>query len=242
MMPVPHCDVSSQGNPRPTCHSLDAAGALGLLLHYQNSTMWEISLQQIFAIIPTTVSRYIDFGLYILLQTLRTMPEAAIEWPAVQKSFEENNALIVAHHPRLTGAFTSIDGLNLAVQTSEDEDVENATYNGWLGEHFVSSVLVFSLKGLALLSENVIMITELHLTGLIIAANLNAPGSWSNCWVPQPIYEKLRTQTPPSFYLVAETAFPRGTNQIQGRIQAPIKAGQRIRGTAEEIEERLAFD
>ena len=71
--------------------------------------------------------------------------------------------------------------------------VENATYNGWLGKHFVSSVLIFSLQGLALSSENVITITELHLTGLIIAANLNTPGSWSDYWVAQHIYEKLRT-------------------------------------------------
>jgi hypothetical protein len=47
----------------------------------------------------------------------------------------------------LTGAFASIDGLNLASQTSDDEDIKNATYNGWLCEHFISSVLVFSPQG-----------------------------------------------------------------------------------------------
>ena len=72
--PVSRNDVASTGNPRPERRSLDAAGALGLVLHYLNSTMREISLQQIFALIPSTVSRYIDFSLRILLNTLRTMP------------------------------------------------------------------------------------------------------------------------------------------------------------------------
>jgi hypothetical protein len=78
--------------------------------------------------------------------------------------------------------------------------------------------------------------------GTIVAANLNAPGSWHDSHVAQPIYEKLRTKTPAGFYLVADTAFPRGTNQIQGRIRAPLKEGQRLCGTAEEIEGRMAFD
>jgi hypothetical protein len=41
---------------------------------------------------------------------------------------------------------------------------------------------------------------------------------------------------------VADTAFPRGVQQIDGKICAPIKTGQRLQGTEHEIEERLAFD
>jgi hypothetical protein len=109
--------------------------------------MREISLQQIFAIIPSTVSRYITFGLQIYLDTLRSIQEARIKWPGMLADFHEYNQLIVARHPLLDGAFASIDGLNLPVQDSDDEDIENATFNGWLHEHFVSSVLVFSPKG-----------------------------------------------------------------------------------------------
>ena len=81
-----------------------------------------------------------------------------------------------------------------------------------------------------------------RISGTIIAANLNALGSWHDAHVAQPIYEKLRSRTPAGFYLVADTAFPRGTRNIEGRICAPIKAGQRLHGTIEEIEEKLAFD
>ena len=76
--PIPCADASTHGEPRPGGRSLDAWGALGLVLHYLNSTMLEISLQQIFALIPTTVSRYITFGLQILLETLCDLPDATI--------------------------------------------------------------------------------------------------------------------------------------------------------------------
>ncbi|KAJ7231709.1 hypothetical protein B0H12DRAFT_1077061 [Mycena haematopus] len=196
--PIPRQDTSRVGQTRLGARSLDASGALGLLLHYLNSTMREISLQQIFALIPTTVSRYITFGLELLLHALRRMPAARIKWPEQLDEFREYSDLIEERHPRLTGAFASIDGLNLACQTSDNEEIENATYNGWLCT--------------------------------VVAAVLNAPGSWHDSRVARPIYEKLRTP------------FPRGANQIEGKIRAPIKSGQRIQGTASEIQEQLAFD
>lgn len=143
---IPRADVSQTGAPRPGRRSLDAAGALGLILHYLNSTMREVSLQQIFALVPASVSRYIDFALDILLYTVRRMREARVAWPHGDE-FEVYAQLVQARHPHLFGAFGSIDGLNLPCQTSSDIEIENATYNGWLHEHFISSVLVFSPKG-----------------------------------------------------------------------------------------------
>ncbi|KAG0695299.1 hypothetical protein DFH29DRAFT_1072537 [Suillus ampliporus] len=72
-------------------------------------------LQQIFALIPTTVSRYLSFDLRILLLTLRDMADAKIHWLHGDE-FEECSALVVARHARLQGAFGSIDGLKLPVQ------------------------------------------------------------------------------------------------------------------------------
>lgn len=144
--PIPRSDVPQSSVPRPACRSLDAPGALGLVLHFLTSTMLEVSLMQIFALVPSTVSRFINFALTILLDVLRGMPDAHIQWPSGEQ-FQELNRIIVDRHPMLTGAFGSIDGLNLAVQTSTNLEIENATYNGWLHEHFVSSVLVFGATG-----------------------------------------------------------------------------------------------
>jgi hypothetical protein len=54
---------------------------------------------------------------------------------------------------------------------------------------------------------------------------LNAPGSWHDSRVARPIYEKLRLRTPEGYYLVTDTAFPHGTDQIAGCIKAPMKDG-----------------
>ncbi|KAG2053731.1 hypothetical protein BDR06DRAFT_1008331 [Suillus hirtellus] len=121
--------------------------------------MQETSLQQIFALVPATVSHYLTSGLPILLQTLHSMTDAQIQWPW-GPDFEWCSALVIAHHPRLQGAFRSINGLKLPVQTSKDDEIENATYNGWLSEHFISFVITFSAEG------------------IMIAARTNAPGSW----------------------------------------------------------------
>jgi hypothetical protein len=48
----------------------------------------------------------------------------------------------------LTGAFATVDGLNLHVEHSSDPEVENATYNGWLHEHFIKNVFVFAPTGI----------------------------------------------------------------------------------------------
>ena len=147
--PIPRSDKRTAVHPRAGSRSLDAAGGLGLVLHWLSSTMRHISLQQIFALIPSTVSRYIHFALSILLEVLRQMPHAAITWPRGDE-FLELSGYVSMRHPLLEGVFGSIDGLNLPCQVSSDDEIENATYNGWLHSHFISSVIVFSAKGLCL--------------------------------------------------------------------------------------------
>ncbi|KAJ3536321.1 hypothetical protein NMY22_g6088 [Coprinellus aureogranulatus] len=92
--------------------------------------MREMSLQLIFALTPSTCGRYLDCGQDILYETLSAMPEAQIQMPRFRHEFERLNDLIRARHPLLTGVFASIDGLSLTAQESEDDELENSTYNG----------------------------------------------------------------------------------------------------------------
>jgi hypothetical protein len=237
---IPRADAPGTTTPRIYHRSLDAAGALGLVLHYLNSTMEDISLMQIFALVPATISRYTTFSLEILLSTLRDLKDAQIQWPR-DNEFNELNELVLARHPLLTGAFGTMDGLNLPVQKSADEEIENSTYNGWLHSHFVSSVLAFSASGTCQVAHCSIH-TTWNKTGVIIGCRLNAPGSWHDARVAQPIYEKLRMSTPEGFYVVTDTAFPRGTDQIHGRIRAPMKEGTRLPADPIVRTETLAYD
>lgn len=151
-LPITRPDAHTAGNPRAGRRSLSAEGGLGLVLHWLSSTMRQISLQQIFALVPSTVSRYLRFALSILLKVLKEMPSATITWPHGHE-FLELSSYVSARHPLLDGVFGSIDGLNLPCQVSSNIEMENATYNGWLHSHFVSSVIVFSSKGSCLLGK-----------------------------------------------------------------------------------------
>lgn len=145
--PLRRSDVAPVANSRCINRSLDASGALGLLLHWLTSTMHQISLQQIFALVPSTTSRYIATALPLLIETLRSMDSARICWPQGDE-FHELSQLVSNRHPLLSGVFGSIDGLNLPCQVSVDTEIENATYNGWLHGHYISSVIAFSSRGM----------------------------------------------------------------------------------------------
>ena len=237
---IPRDDRPQTSAPRIHRRSLDAAGALGLVLHFLHSTMQEVSLMEIFTLIPATTSRYINFSLEILLLTLRKVKDAEIRWPKGDE-FEELSQIAQTRHPLLTGAFGTIDGVNLPVQVSAEQEIENATYNGWLHAHFVSCVLAFSTSG-ASLTRLATSMANVLFAGNIIACRLNAPGSWHDSRIAQQIYAKLRDKTPEGYYLVADSAFPKGHDQIRGRIHAPIKEGTRLPADPIQRAEALAFN
>ena len=56
-----------------------------------------------------------------------------------------------------------------------------------------------------------------------------------------PVYARLRRDTPDGSYLVANTAFPRGS-RLSGKIMAPLKQGDRLPSNPLRRMERLAFD
>ena len=87
--PIDHLDTMTVGDPQPSVQLLDPWGTLGLVLHYLNSTMHEISLQQIFALIPATISCYITFGLPLLFKTLDNIPEFFIKYQSYYMNFKK---------------------------------------------------------------------------------------------------------------------------------------------------------
>ncbi|KNE92026.1 hypothetical protein PSTG_14559 [Puccinia striiformis f. sp. tritici PST-78] len=127
-------DVNPHGEPQIGRQTLDAAGSLGLVLHWISSTMSAYTLQQLFDITPAVCSQYL-----------------------------------------------ATDGLNLPILVSDDEDVQNAYYNGWTCSHYCSSILAFAPDG------------------TIMFAILNAPGSWHNSIITEPLYDQLLERTPPGY-------------------------------------------
>ncbi|KAK9243914.1 hypothetical protein V1506DRAFT_508012 [Lipomyces tetrasporus] len=70
--PVARDDVSAHSEARPHQRSLDADGALGLVLHFLNSSMTQFTLQEVFGIVPSVCSSYLQHGLELLLKVLKT--------------------------------------------------------------------------------------------------------------------------------------------------------------------------
>ncbi|KAG8729510.1 hypothetical protein FRC10_003845 [Ceratobasidium sp. 414] len=144
--PIRRNNINPLGRPRRGQCSLDAPGALGLLLHYLCSTANGTSLEMIFVIIPTTLSRYIETGIPILFEVLQKIPEAMIKWPTPDQ-MELYAAYINTRHPKIDGAFGFIDGLHVPVGASGDMLTENAMWSRWLHLHSISNIIVFAPDG-----------------------------------------------------------------------------------------------
>lgn len=116
--PIPRNDVAAISKPRATTRhrSLDAAGALGLILHHINSTMADISLQQIFGITPTVCSRYRNFALCLLQATLKRLQSGRLHWPENIDDFSTYASLIEHRHPRIQDAFGFLDDCHCQLQ------------------------------------------------------------------------------------------------------------------------------
>ncbi|CAE6430030.1 unnamed protein product [Rhizoctonia solani] len=197
-------DVNRHGLPRLRARSLCADGALGLVLYWVTSTSTESELALIFALVPSVISRYLYFGLHILVRILRRLSESQVTWPSEDEMayFAE---LIQRRHPTIEGAFGFIDGLSLPVETSSDPHQQELMYNGWLHSHRIGNILVFAPDG------------------RVIACRLNAPGSWHDARIAQCIYQKLVHNTPDGFFLIGDTAFQ--SEELAYKIHTPIKEG-----------------
>ncbi|KAI5804263.1 hypothetical protein BZA77DRAFT_221698, partial [Pyronema omphalodes] len=79
--PIPRNDVKYISKPRASVRSLDAAGALGLVLHHVNSSLTDPNLQRLFGLSPAVCSRYRHRALRLLLVALRGMEMGRICWP-----------------------------------------------------------------------------------------------------------------------------------------------------------------
>ncbi|KAA1080596.1 hypothetical protein PGT21_014072 [Puccinia graminis f. sp. tritici] len=191
---IDRADVNPNGEPQIGRRSLDAAGTLGLVLHWLCSTMSSYSLQQLFGVTPAVCSRYLASGMDHLLDVLNSHPKARFLWPTTERRARSYSRPIQKKFPLLTNCFGFLDGLNLPVLVSDDEDC----------------ILAFAPDG-----------TIMH-------AILNAPGSWHDSTIAEPLYDQLLHHTPPGYRVISDTAFPRKSARLQSRILAPVKRGDRL--------------
>ena len=80
------------------------------------------TLQQLFGITPAVCSRYLSTGLQHLLSSLQEHPQARFLWPTTEQKARIHSEQIKQKFPRLTNCIGFVDGLNLPVMVSGDDE------------------------------------------------------------------------------------------------------------------------
>jgi hypothetical protein len=180
---------------------------LAILLHGFCSAAESKTWHEMFGIAPATFSRLWHKGCLALMNALNALPEAAISWPTIDEQIALA-AMVERKEPLIKGRWGFIDGKNYRIEQSGVALIQNATYNGWLHDVFVTGVACFSADG------------------LVRWAKLNFFGSWNDGEMSRPFCEKLcnPAKNAPNHGVVSDTAFP-VTNEMVGKIMTPLKEG-----------------
>lgn len=143
-----------RGRPR----KITAAGCLGLVLFWTRTSCYYWTIAGFFGLTGSPCELWLRFGKRMLLQVLRNRAEAKIQMPD-QAKLEKYVGSIARLYPSLTNVAYVGDGLKILIEKSSDNVKQNAFYNGWKCDHFITNLFIFAPDG------------------TIIAAILNCPGS-----------------------------------------------------------------
>ncbi|ETI33759.1 hypothetical protein F443_19591 [Phytophthora nicotianae P1569] len=157
---------------------------------------------------PTTLSGAINAAEMALSRALAGFASARIAWPSLTRQ-KALSKLISMQQPLVSFTWGVLDGINYRIQRPSNTDIQNAHYNGWLHDVFVTGILRFSADG------------------LIVWAKQICPGSWNDGGMSLEFQRRLMDpQLNPDFLfgVVAESAFP-CADEMTGRILTPLKEG-----------------
>lgn len=144
--------------------ALNAQQSLALYLAWTRTQGCTKSLQLIFGVNKTSLCIYLKFSRRILLHILSDDDKARIMFPSVEKITQMMD-VVSQKYPAIPNTVFVMDGLKLNIEKSCVPHEQNAFYNGWQHSHWVVNVLVFDLSG------------------KLVCAGLNAPGSWHDSTV-----------------------------------------------------------
>ncbi len=84
--------------------------------------------------------------MHLFVEMFRDNPLARVSIPSAEEieSFKEAFA---AWHPLLTNCWVTMDSLKLFLQQSGNAIIQEHYYNGWMHDHYITSVFCFCLDG-----------------------------------------------------------------------------------------------
>jgi len=209
----PYRRSNSTRGRRPQLTSIDL---IGLVLYYLKSRDPLYKLCPIFGVVPTTAQVWLDFSLEIMKKvvTKTGAPDFEIRWPTVEE-MRASAALLQRNRELgrlLKGVFSITDGARMPCAIHGDPFLENAYFEGYTQLHEATNVFVWNFFG------------------EVIHAGINFPGSWHDSKVAAHsglYHPKLDdAMTPPGFAILADSAFPRSTAVLNGKIVRARKANE----------------
>lgn len=196
--------VKTRGRPM----LLETVDILGLTLRYLKSSGRQYELCGMFGIVPSTVYVLVDYGMEVLLKTLRdkSIPQFKVAWPTVNE-MDESYELLKNNRENgvlLPDVFGVVDGGRMPCADYEDQDLQNGYYEGYTGSVEVTSIFVFNFRG------------------EIIHAGVNFPGSWHDSKVVLAsglLLDRLSDEkTPRGKAILGDSAFVTNTRVTHGKI------------------------
>jgi hypothetical protein len=105
-----------------------------------------IFLQLVFGLTYSNLSVYLQFGICLIVKTFCDNPLARVSIPSMEE-IETFKAAFSKRHPLLNDCWAPLDGLRLYLQASGNTEIQKRFYNGWMHDHYVTSVFCFRSNG-----------------------------------------------------------------------------------------------
>ena len=131
-----------RGRPR----LLNAEACLGMVLFWTRTMCHNWTIAAFFGMTGTPCDLWLRFGKVVLLQILQEREDAAIQMPSEAK-LRDYVGSIGSKYRHLDDVAYVGDGLKVLIQKAGDNLVQNAFYNGWKCDHFVTNLFLFAPDG-----------------------------------------------------------------------------------------------
>lgn len=131
------------GRPRMvSCHA-----CLGMVLFWTRTKCHYWTIAQFFDFTGSVCELWLRFGKRLLLHVLSQREDTQVKMPTADKCKEYIAAVSRKYHS-LNSVGLVGDGLKVPIQKATDARKQNAFYNGWKSDHYITNLFVFGPDGL----------------------------------------------------------------------------------------------
>jgi len=147
---------------------LNVEDELGIFLFYLNSTMRSKHLAVIFGVLPGNITETVKRLMKRTVKALRNYAEAKVSFPTVEimRIYAD---MIQDREPTVDDVIGFLDGVSIPIQCSDYPEEQAMFYNGYHCDTMINNIFLFAPNG------------------KITYSVFNAPGSWHDSHVAQPL-------------------------------------------------------